>query len=307
MSIERWTITGRDEWLERRKANINGSEIGALFGQSPYMTRLGLYAEKAGLADMQGPDSDVLRRGRWLEPAIPVAVLEQKPDWKIEKSDAYFSSPDLRIGCTPDFIVHCPTRGAGVLQGKTVAKPVFDADWQDGPPLWIILQTLQEMMLTEVQWGAIGVLIVSSYTVDCRVWEFERHAETEARIIFEAAKFWTDVEAGVEPAPDYSLDADVIRAIYPRDNGTTIDLSRDNRMPELLDEFERLNAEEKGAAKQLKAVKAEIAAKLGDAAAATLPGWEVRNTTVERAGYTVQPTSYRQLRVKRTASERKAA
>lgn len=307
MQVNRRTITYRVDWLDWRKKNINGSEVGALFGCSPYVTPYALYAEKAGLADISAPDSDVLKRGRILEPAIAAAVSEERPGWKVSRSLEYLWCPETRLGCTPDFDVHCPERGLGVMQGKTVAKPVFDAEWQDGPPLWIILQAHQEMMLSGVTWGAIAALVTSTYSIECRIWEFERHEGTEKKIIAAAAQFWADIAAGRQPKPDYALDEEIIRLVYARDNGATVDLTGDNRMTELLERYEALSAIGKSTEAELKTVKAEIADKLGDAATARLPGWEVTHKTQERAGYVVKPTTFRVLRVQRTDAQRAAA
>lgn len=307
MQINRRTITNHADWLGWRKSNINGSEVGALFGKSPYVTPYALYADKAGLAEISAPDSDVLKRGRILEPAIAAAVAEERPTWKVSKALEYLWSPEARIGCTPDFDVHCPERGLGVLQGKTVAKPIFEAEWQDGPPLWIVLQAHQEMMLSNVKWGAIGALITSTFTVECRIWEFARHEGTERKIIAKTAQFWADVAAGRPPKPDYTQDEEIIKLVYARDKGTTVNLAGDNRMPTLLERYEALSGVAKGAETELKAVKAEIAAKMGDAAIALLPGWEVSNKTQTRKGYTVAETSFRVLRVKRTEHGRAAA
>ena len=49
MTIDRWKITNREEWLERRKPHVTGSQVGAMFGRSPFLTPFALYAEKAGL------------------------------------------------------------------------------------------------------------------------------------------------------------------------------------------------------------------------------------------------------------------
>jgi hypothetical protein len=306
--IERWTITDRDEWLARRKPNINGSEIGALFGCNPYQTAFSLHVAKAGLAELSPPDSDVLQRGLILEPAGAAAAQQDHPEWKIEKATDYVWSPRWRLGCTPDYIIHCPQKGRGVLQVKTSDRRKFDEEWQDGPPSWIVLQTLQEMMLEEVSHGAIVVLILEfPFKVRWQVYPFERHPAAENRLKARAELFWADVHAGRQPSPDYGRDDEVIKALFPRDNGVTIDLTGDNRMPALLDEFEKLTAMGAHAEKQLKAVKAEIAAKLGDAAAATLPGWQVTNKTTTRKGYEVKATSYRTLRVKRDAQQEIAA
>jgi predicted phage-related endonuclease len=249
------------------------------------------------------PDSDTLRRGRILEPAVAAGVREERPHWSIEKADDYIWSPEWRLGCTPDFYARCPERGLGVVQAKTVARPIFDEEWTIGPPQWIILQTLQEMMLTEASWGAIAVLVMGAYTVDIRLWEFERHQPAEKRIIAAARAFWEDVSAGRQPSADWRRDDVVIKALYPRDNGAIVDLSHDARMPELLERYEELSAESKAVDGELRAVKAEIAAKLGNAAMAVLPGWEVTHKTQERTGYTTKETEFRVLRVKRMSKE----
>lgn len=308
MSIERWTITDREEWLARRKPNINGSEVGALFGCSPFLTPFALFADKAGLAPLPELDSDVLERGQILEPSIPPAVLRDRPDWKIEKATDYLWSPEWRLGCTPDFYVQCPRRGLGVLQGKTVAGREFDEKWQDGPPLWILLQTQLERMLSECSWAAIGVLIIrNAYKLERAVYEFDQHDGAAAKIIAEAARFWADVEADRMPAPNYAMDGDTIKALFPRDDGPAIDLSRDNRMPELLQRYETLSAVGKRAEKRLNAVKAEITEKLGAAALATLPGWKVTHKLQTRKETVIKESSFRVLRIKRVGQQQEQA
>lgn len=307
MTIERWTITDRDEWLARRRPNINGSEVGALFGCNPYLTRFALYADKAGLVTSEPPDNDVMRRGRILEPAVEQAVREYRPELQIWKSQDYVWSSGLRLGCTPDFYVTCPDRGLGVLQAKTVAKPFFDADWAGGPPQWIILQTLQEMMLTECAWGVIAALVMTSFTVELYCQDFTRHAAAEEKIRIEAGKFWTSVAAGEPPPANYAADGDTIKALFPRDDGPALDLSADNRMPELLDRYEQLQAMGSHAEKELKAIKAEIAEKMGAAGVATLPGWQVTHKLQHRKETVQKASSYRVLRVKRVGEKEQAA
>lgn len=307
MQIERWTITDRAEWLARRKTNINGSEIGALFGCSPFLTPFALYAHKAGIVDLPDNDNAAMKRGRILEPAIAEALREERPDWTIRKCTDYFWSRECGLGCTPDFEVTCPERGEGTVQGKTVAKQYFEEHWQEGPPEWIILQTLQEMMFRQTRWGGVAALVLSNFDVDLKFYPFERYAPAEQRIIDAAGRFWTDVSVRREPPINYGLDGEIIKAMYPEDSGETIDLTGDNRMPELLDLRERLSKQKNGAEKDLKAVTAEIAAKMGDATFAIVPGWKkITFKKQTRKGYTVEDTSFRVLRATRAAPERDA-
>jgi predicted phage-related endonuclease len=300
MSIERWGITTREEWLARRKPNINGSEVGALFGCSPYQTRYALHADKAGLIDVPPLEGDVLERGEILEPAVAVAVQKERPDWTIRKATDYLWSPDWRLGCTPDFYVHRKDRGDGVLQAKTVAGPEFDEKWQDGPPMWIILQTLLEMMLTGVAWGAIGVLVIRNpYKIERYVYEFDRHTATEHRMIAETAAFWAAVAANELPPADYSRDSQIIRSVYSKGGGESIDLTRHNRISLLCEEKLAWARRHTTAEKALEIINAEIADILGDADRGEHPVFNITCKTQMTGGYQVARQKIRVLRVTR--------
>lgn len=308
MTVIRTPITDEASWLTARQPNVNASEIAALFGCHAQETKLSLYARKAGLANLAGPSGTILERGHIFEPAVAEFVRRERPRWRLQRNEHYLHSPQWRLGATPDYWVECPERGPGVLQCKFVNPFKFRDEWQDGPPLGFILQTAQEALLAEVQWAAIGALTADAFNHQGGVFEFERNSGAEARIIRAAASFWEDVSAGRQPAPDYTQDDDVIRAMYPRDNGLTIDLSGDNRLAFLLAERERLTEEIKTAApaeKQLEAVNAEIRAKLGDATAAILPGWQITNKLQKRKA--TPECEFRVLRVKRTQAREMAA
>lgn len=308
MSVIRTPITDEASWLAARRPNINASEISALFGCHAQETMLSLYARKAGIADLPGPSGDILERGHILEPAVAEYVRRQRPAWFIWKNDDYLHCPVRRIGATPDFLVNCPERGPGVLQCKVVNMPKFKTAWEDGPPMGFVLQTLQEVMLQDVTWGAIAALAVDTYRHDGGIYEFERNSGAEARIGRAVTSFWDDVTNGRQPQPDFARDDDVIRALYPQDDGSVIDLSRDNRIALLLEERELLLAEIKTAApaeKRLDEINAEIREKLGNAGAATLPGWQITNKLQHRKA--MDATSFRVLRVKRSKSEELAA
>lgn len=307
MTVMRTPIADEASWLAARRPNVNASEIAALFGCHAQETALSLYARKAGV-EMPGPSGAILERGHILEPAVAEFVRRTNPTWRYEKNEHYLHSPEWRLGATPDYWVHCPERGLGVLQCKAVAMPEYAKKWQDGPPFGFVLQTLQEALLAEVQWAVIGVLAVSSYGHDGAVHVFERNPGAETRIIKKTAEFWADVEAGRQPVADFSRDEDTIRALYPRDNGEAVDLTGDNRLAHLLEERERLAAEIKTAGpaeKALAAINAEIKAKIGSATFGLLPGWEISHKLQKRKA--TPECEFRVLRVKRVGAEEMAA
>ena len=300
MTIERRPIINREEWLAWRREDVTASRVGALFGCHPYETALRLYAEKRGV---EFPDSDnkTMRRGRWLEPAVAKAVEELRPDWKLEQPSIYLRDPDIRLGCTPDFFIHDPVRGLGVLQCKTVAPSVFHRDWLDGTeiPFWITLQALTEMMLTDAAFGAVAVLLVDPHAMDCVILDVPRHPGSEDKIRDRVCQFMANTDAGIEPDPDFSRDAAVIKALTPRETpGEKIDLSGNNRLPAMLEQRAALMATMKEADAACDAIEAEVKFLMGSAEIANgLPDWRISYRTEHRKEYTVKARSSRVLRI----------
>lgn len=297
--IERIPVTDRETWLALRKRDVTASVIGALFGCHPYETLLGLYMDKTG-AGSPDIDNAVLRRGRILENAVAMAVMEERPDWKVVKATEYLRDPEKRIGATPDFYIHGDPRGLGVLQTKTVAPREFKAKWvDDRPPFWIALQNATELMLEpEAAFGCIAVLVVDPYKLECPIFEIPRHRGVEQRISDAVADFWDNVAFGTQPQPDFARDADLIAALEPEEvPGRRIDLSGDNLLPILLDERSELKARVKAADDRLAEIDAELRHKLGNAESGSLPGFNLSLKTQLRKAHFQAATTSRVLRV----------
>jgi predicted phage-related endonuclease len=298
--IDQSTAEGREAWLALRKRDVTASTVGALFSVHPYETPYGLYAQKCGL-ELPDQDDAVLRRGRWFEGAVAVAVSELRPEWRIEKATEYLRDPDLRLGATPDFYIHGDPRGLGVLQAKTAAPTVFKRDWQDGmPPFWISLQNATELMLeTKAAFGVVAVVVVDSYRPDCQLFEIPRHAGAAKRITDAVKKFWQGVEAGIEPPLDYARDGDWIAAMYPAHiEDKTIDLSGDNALPVILPELVAIQARMKADKERADEIKNEIMAKMGDSEIALVGDFLVTCKTQHRKAYQVKESISRPVRVK---------
>jgi predicted phage-related endonuclease len=308
MQITRHPITSREDWLHLRKRAVGASEVGALFGHNPYKSRMSLYYEKSGLLTPDTDESPAMRRGRLLESAVAEAVREVRPEWKIEKAVEWLCAEDIGMAATPDFIVHCPKRGRGVLQAKVVIPAVWESNWTPTmAPLWIALQVQQEMLLEGVSWGAIGVLVADMWKLPLGLYELDAHPGTQAKLAAAVERFWADVRVGNVPALDPERDAETVRALYPQDNGNAIDLSRDNRIGELLDRCETLKDSKNAAEQELKCIDTEIRAKIGDATTAYLPGWRIKCGTINVKAHAVAASTYRRLTVTRVREQENAA
>lgn len=300
--IERRPITSREEWLAWRKADVTASAIGALFGVHPYVTALRLYAEKRGTEFAELEDNKILRRGRWLEPAVAAAVREKFPQWSLRAPALYLRDADMRIGATPDFYIEGDPRGLGVLQAKTVAPSVYHRDWDSGrePPLWVTLQCATEMMLADASFGAVAVLLVDAHAMECDILEVPRLPVAEEKIVAAAANFWQAVANGIEPSPDFGRDAAVIAAMQgPEVAGKQIDMRTHNELPDMLAQRAALLARIKDDEAVREAIDAEIKYLIGDAEIVTgLPDWRITYKTEPRVAYSVPAKTPRVLRIK---------
>jgi len=306
MTTERIPIKSRGQWLTLREQDVTASDVAALFGLHPFRTLLQVYMTKSGSGEGDQGDNAAMRRGRILEPGVAVAVEEERTDWRLVKPGEYLRDPVARIGATPDYYLRGDERGIGILECKTAAPDVFERDWASGAPQGYVLQCLTQMMLAGAPFGIIACL-VDNRAKDLFLYDVPRHTKAETLIRHKVAQFWTAVSQGKMPSPDYSRDADAIRALFPKDNGKSLDLSADNRLPMLLDDRERVKATLDGAKEQLEAIDAEIKHKLGDHAEAHLAGWKLTNKLQKRKGYTVAETEFRVLRVTKLKEAKEAA
>ena len=111
--------------------------------------------------------------------------------------------------------------------------------------------------------------------------------------------FQRNVELGIEPAPDFTRDAELLKILSPRHTpGKTVDLSGNNELPVLLAQREQMCAEIKTREAVCEAIETELKYLLGDAESVTgLPGWHVTYKAGERKAYSVPAKVLRPLRI----------
>lgn len=294
----------RDAWLALRRQDVTASVVGALFHEHEFTSTFELWALKSGRLPADTTETPAMQRGRLLERVAVDLLRERHADWTIEHNAAenrYYRDPDARIGATPDVIVEAPGRGRGVVQIKSVEATVYRRKWlangEPEPPFWIVLQAITEAHLVGAEWAAVAPLVVG-HGLDMPLIDIPLTPGVWDAIKQRAAEFWSMVESGREPSPDFARDGNVIDRLFANaDEHEEIDLSGDNRVPELLDDRVRLQAQIKTAQADVKAIDAEIKAKLGTASIAHLgDGRRITWKTVSRKGYVVEPTTFRQLR-----------
>lgn len=307
MAIERHPVTDRASWLALRRQDVTASTAGALLGVHEYTTPYELWALKAGHLAEPDDDSPSMRRGRLLEPVALQLLAEEHPEWEIEPGRSYYRDPLARLGATPDALAADPERGPGIIQVKTVEPGVFRRGWRDADtgevelPLWIAVQAIVEAHLTGAQWATVAAMTVG-HGIDIHLIDVPIHAGVVERVRDAVKDFWSLVESGRAPEPDYGRDGEVIAAMFRASDGQTVDLPGDEAFLAMLGERERLSADRKAADLRLKEINTAILAALGPAECGRLPnGILISAKTVHRGEYMAKATSFRTIRITKGA------
>jgi hypothetical protein len=113
-------------------------------------------------------------------------------------------------------------------------------------------------------WAIVAVVINSEYDWNLRVFEIGEEPAVEERIEADVARFFHDYyDQGIMPPFEPLRDAELIKYLYPRDDGTEIDLSADNRAIIAVEELTETKAALSRLEKTETALIAELTAKLG--------------------------------------------
>ena len=218
----------RDDWLTVRKGGVGSSDAAAAVGLNPYKSQLELWMEKTG-RDAGLPKTDPndetspMYWGTLLEPIV-AAHYTKRTGHKVRRINAVLQHPtepwmlanlDREVVGAPDVqILECKTAG---MNGARL--------WRDGVPEYIQLQVLHQLAVTGKQAADVAVLICGQ---ELQVHRIERNEPMIKQLMLLERQFWSYVELDEQPPSDGSDSADIaLRALYPKDSGKTIDLSRD--------------------------------------------------------------------------------
>jgi predicted phage-related endonuclease len=301
MEIERHQPKDRAEWRAWRRQDISASRIGGLLpGVHPYVTAYQLFAEKTGrIVPEDDIDTPTTARGRVTETVGAQFTAEQLPGAQITVNGMeYWRDPHRRIGATPDLLVE-DDRGLGVVELKCIEPSVYARTWRDHePPTWIRLQALTQARLTGATWAAIGALRIG-YGVEFDLIPVPLDDGEWTALLADVAAFWRMVSINTPPAPDFGRDAGTIAALNATVDGSAIDLSDDPELCAAVIERERLKRASKEFDARCTELEGLIRHKAGTNSIVLAGDYRLTLKEIQRAGYTVPPSSYPSLKVKR--------
>lgn len=261
-----------EQWLFLKSRDITSTEVSALFGCCPYMTRFELWHTKKAGNIVRLDDNERMKWGRRNESTIAEGLAEDF-NLKIRKIKKYVSIPELRIGASYDYgIVDENNRVKESLEVKNVDYFQFKEEWfKKGDhieaPLHIEFQLQHQMLLAGVPNGRFGVLVGgnTSYLIN-------REASKKAQdtILAKCAEFWKSVDDGIEPEPDFIRDAEFLMKLFSQDfTPTKIDVNEDEKMKAAVKQFLVLRDAQSFLGKRKDAWAAKIVGMMGPAEKAT--------------------------------------
>ena len=289
-------MTDVDNSPETRRKFIGASEIAAACIGSRWTSRGALWELKTG---RRAPpeENSAMRWGNRLEQFI----VEDWCELNCAEVDAYQErivwSEDPPLVATLDAIVTLPDGTRAALEAKTTTSRNAElGDEGDEVPLSWVFQAQAQMQAAGVDVCHFAVLVDR---IDLRQFTVKRDNSIIAAIRKRAAEFWQYVKNDEVPPPEwYEVDERLNRMQWVPDLGVPVELPND--IVDRWRDYEEIGRSISRLEKTRESLKADVVAALGDSHRGLLgDGRELVISTVERAGYVVQPKSYVQLRARK--------
>jgi putative phage-type endonuclease len=289
------------EQIAERRTYVGASEVAALFGVHPYHTKLELYLKKIGALDhVEDESSRPMKWGSRLEGAIAAGIAEDE-GWKIRKVNRPVRHPAVpMMACLMDYEIVEHADGPAPFEIKNVNQWAERSGWvldeEAEAPLYIELQLQHQLACTGRAWGAIGALRGGNEPVVIRR---RRDENVILRIEQAVAAFAWQVQNRIEPPIEGAKDLETMKLLYPASvAGSAIDLSADASVLAAYRQYQQGSEQEKAARALKDGAKAAILQALGEHEVGLIGTVDGKTVEVcapmrERAGYTVEPTTYR--------------
>lgn len=264
-------VPGSPEWLQ----TISASKIASIMGLNPWTSRFTLWHRMAG--NIVEPQTDEMRRGHYLEPAI-LAWLEDQHDlllddapgtWRHREHEWATANPDALLGIGDD------------VRLVEVKSSAVSDDWgtagTDEIPPGYRAQVQWQMFVTGARTTHVAVLLPY---LEFREYVVE-YDEAYAAVLFDAAvEFRASLTEGRQPPLDGADDTYLtVRALHPdiEDVDAEIDPSLAN---EWLNARSCLNAWEITEQQY----RARLVNAMGNAHYATCNGWKLGDRRAKSGG-----------------------
>ncbi len=263
----------RDEWLDARRAGIGGSDVGAIMGFNQYKSAYQVFLEKTGQYHEE-VDNEAVYFGNALEDFV-AQEFAKRTGKKVRRLNKMLVHPEH------DFMLANLDRVVvgerAVLECKTASEYVKEAWEGEEIPASYLCQVHHYLAVTGFEKAYIAVLVGGNKFI----WkEIERDEEFIQILIDREKDFWENHVLKDEAPPVDGSDAtnDLIKKMYPQDDGTAIMLTKDDDV--LLDAIDSISSEIKALEQQKKEYENQLKLKLENAVEGHTPRHEVTYKTI---------------------------
>lgn len=304
MAVKIFKFQTEDEWLEARKQDVTATDVAAMLGLSKFKSRFALWHEKkTGIVANEFVENDRTKWGKRLQNTIAQGICEDQ-GWQGEDLGLFYIRDDeLNLGCSLDVLADCPVRGKGLMEVKNVGNDAFSASWSETEaPAYYETQLMHELHMANkagipLQWGVIAALVGGNKPM---LYFRDYDPEIGAMIEAESVLFWASIRNGDEPKPDYLVDGKLLQKIRGAVvEKTAIDISTNNRVYELIAQYDEGNALEKQGKDIKDSAKNEILDIIGTADKALFNGGSITAGMVAGGEVSYVREPYRQFRINR--------
>lgn len=282
----------RQQWLDNRKNYLGASEVAAVLGKDQFKTAASVWVAKVH-GEPTDADTDAMAFGRDVETAIAnmytrrTGVLLEG----LDNTDVVYHPDYPWIGATLDRWTGNSPRIPYEI------KNVGSYNWYDRYQAW---EEINYVIQVQVQCACTGAdhgfLIGMFPGYQLAVARIEYSQSFWDAAIPRLVEFWESVQRREPPEPTVPGDLEAFkRVLVPREH-KKVELADD--LSAVFDRFDAVKKELRVLSDEKQVLEAKIRVAMGDAELGSLPdGRSVKVSIVNRAGYTVEPKSYSQLRV----------
>ncbi len=266
----------RDEWLQKRRQGIGGSDASVILGLNPWKAQMDLWLEKTG-EFTEDEDNEKMYWGRILEDIV-AQEFSIRTGLKVRRKNAI-----LQHKQHPFMLANVDRLVIGQKAGVECKNiGIHSADhWEMGVPEYYQAQVQHYMAVTGYPVWYVAVLIGGQ---EFRYYKLTRDEQFIHELIQAETEFWKLVETRTPPSLDGSkASTELVKRMYPEaEQGNEIELPFEAF--ELIQQYEQACEEEK----QIQLKKDEAANKLknmlGAAEKGTIHGRTViwQNVTSKR-------------------------
>lgn len=207
-----------------RRKYIGGSDAPVILGLSPWRTPYQLYQDKITPPVENSSKRRILQRGHALEPYV-LGILAREESLEITGvNNRYRDGEHDFIACEIDAEFHdTETNAVQNIEIKTsmFGNKAWGDEYTDSIPVYYQAQAMHGLMVTGRQVCVFGVLIGID---DFRVYHIQRDDEIIAGMRQQEVEFWQRI---IDQNPPEATTPDDILKMYPKDDGSTIELTGD--------------------------------------------------------------------------------